>query len=234
MESVLKPSLIFDLLCLVLVLVVASRHAHKGLLSTIVDGVGTLVSLAGAWLVSGWASPQIFTQWFAPGLSEQVATQLGQGGALNLDHLISEVAGFLPPSVVQAVIDPIRAQLESAFSGGVEQMTQTLMDSVIGPLIQPIITGVVFFLVFVALRMLVSILANMLTHVNGIPLIGAANKSLGFVAGVAVGLLYLFLTLCAVWFLIAITGGQLPYLDDALLTGSIFYRIFGAINPFTV
>ena len=234
MQAVHIPSLIFDLCCLALVLVVASRHAHKGMLATLVDGVGTLASLIGAWLVSGWAAPQIFTRWFAPGLSQQVSTQLGQGGALNLDHLIGEVAGFLPPSVVQAVIDPIRAQLEGAFSGSVEQMTQTLMDSVIGPLVQPIVTGVVFFLTFVALRMLVSILVNMLTHVNGIPLIGAANKGLGFLAGVAVGLLYLFLVLCAVWFLIAITGGQLPYLDDALLTGSIFYRIFGAINPFTV
>ena len=234
MESVVKPSLIFDLLCLVLVLVVASRHAHKGLLSTIVDGVGTLVSLAGAWLVSGWAAPQIFSQWFAPGLSAQVEGYLSQGGGVNLDSIIGEVAGFLPPSVVQSVIEPMRAQLEAAFAGGAEQMTQTLMDSVIGPLLQPIVTSVVFFLVFVALRMLVSILANMLTHVNGIPLIGAANKSLGFVAGLAVGLLYLFLTLCGIWLLISITGGQLPYLDDALLTGSIFYRIFGAINPFTV
>ena len=233
MEGIVASSLIFDLICLVLVLVIARRYARKGLLASLVEGVGTLASLIGAKLASAWAAPQIFNQWFAPGLRTRVLEKLASGGNVDLNALVAELEGFLPQSVIQSVVEPVKEQLETAFSSNLGTLADTLMDQLITPLMMPIVAIVIFFLVFVLLRMVVSVVAHTLTHVNGIPLLGAANKSLGFVAGGAVGLLYLFVMLCAVWALITITGGRLPYLDDTLLTGSIFYRIFGAINPFT-
>lgn len=229
-----NQALIFDLICLAVLLFTAFRYAKKGLLACIVEAVGTFASLLGARLISMWAAPQIFDQWFAPALRTQVADKLAQSSNMNLDALVSELAGFLPPSVIQSVVEPVRSQLELAFSGNMEGMTDALMTHLLEPLLVPIAVSVVFLLLFVVLRMVVGLLAGMLTHVNGIPLIGTANKGLGLAAGAVVGLLYLFLVLCAIWMLITITGGQMPYLNDALLTDSIFYRIFSAVNPFTV
>ncbi len=234
MDNIVASSLIFDLICLVLVLVVARRYAKKGLLACVVECGGTLGSLIGAKLVSAWVAPQIFVQWFAPGMRVQVLEKLASGGNVDLNALVAELEGFLPQSLIQSVVEPAKEQLEAAFSSNLGTLADTLMEQLITPLLVPIIAAVLFFLVFVMLRMAVSVIAHTLTCINGIPLIGTANKSLGFVAGGAVGLLYLFLLLCAVWALITITGGRLPYLDDTLLTGSIFYRVFNAINPFTV
>lgn len=234
MEGTINPSIFFDFCCLVLVVVTAVRFARKGLLASIVECAGTLGSLLFARLFSGWAAPQIFQSWFAPGLYQKVAQQLASGGTANLDGLLAQFEGFLPESVVQSVLEPVHTELEQAFTVNLDVVADKLMHQLLEPLLIPIVMAVLFFLSFVLLRMVVSLLSGMLIHVNGIPLIGAANKSLGFVAGAAVGVLYLFLLLCALWVLINITGGRLPVLNDTLLTGSLLYRIFSAVNPFVV
>ena len=48
----LKPSLIFDLILLTVLLVSAMASYRKGLLTAIVQFAGRLFSLAGAWFVS--------------------------------------------------------------------------------------------------------------------------------------------------------------------------------------
>lgn len=227
------PYMIFDLLCLLLVVITAFRFAGKGMLASVVEVVGTLGSLLGARLVSGWAAPRIFDSLFASGLRENIRGYLASASQVDLTGILDQFVGFLPDSVINGVVGPVQGQLESALTGNLESMTDTLMTGLIQPLLVPLVAIVLFFVAFALLRMAVSLLSNVLTAiVNHIPLIGQANKGLGFVAGAAVGLLYLFLVLCGVWALITITGGRLPVLDDALLTNSIFYRIFGAINPF--
>ena len=46
------------------------------------------------------------------------------------------------------------------------------------------------------------------------------------------GLADVFLLLCVVWALMVITGGNLPYLNEAALGGSVYYKIFSQLNPF--
>ena len=53
MEAMLKPSLIFDLILLAVLLVSAMASYRKGLLTAIVQFAGRLFSLAGAWFVRG-------------------------------------------------------------------------------------------------------------------------------------------------------------------------------------
>ncbi len=233
MESMMTPSLIFDLICLLVVLLAAAQFAKKGLLATLVECVGTLGSLIAAKIFSGWAAVQIFQSWFAEGLREKIVLSLEQSGSLDLQAIVSNLAGFLPESMIQSVVEPIRGQLEAALATNTEVMADTLMTKLIQPLLVPVIIAILFFLTFILLRIVVGVVVHMLTKVNGIPILGTANKGLGFLAGSAVGILYLFLLLCAVWIVVAVTGGQLPYLNNTTLAHSFCYNIFVAINPFT-
>lgn len=56
----LKPSLIFDLILLAVLLVSAMASYRKGLLTAIVQFAGRLFSLAGAWFVSRKGSLYLF------------------------------------------------------------------------------------------------------------------------------------------------------------------------------
>lgn len=233
MEQIFTPSLIFDLLCVALVLIVARGYARKGLASTLVELVGTLASVLGANWFANWAAPQIFDGLLAERFRARIAQIVVDTGSVNLTDIAEQVVGFLPDSFIQKVVTSVESSLDSALAGNAQQIADQLLTQVIQPLFVPVIIMVLFFVAFVLLRMVVSLLANLLTIVNKIPLLGAANQGLGFVGGMLVGLLYLFIGLCAVWALIAVTGGGLPYLNDVALADSLCYKIFGTINPFT-
>ena len=42
----------------------------------------------------------------------------------------------------------------------------------------------------------------------------------------------IYLVLCVVWALIVITGGNLTMLNDTVMSGSLYYKVFNVFNPF--
>ena len=42
----------------------------------------------------------------------------------------------------------------------------------------------------------------------------------------------LYLVLCVVWGLVVITGGSLSVLNDTVMSGSLYYKVFNLFNPF--
>ena len=60
-----KPSFLFDILCAAALILLALVYAHKGLLATFVQGIGTLASLIGARLFADWAAPVVFQNFLA-------------------------------------------------------------------------------------------------------------------------------------------------------------------------
>ena len=51
------------------------------------------------------------------------------------------------------------------------------------------------------------------------------------VGGIA-SLVDIYLVLCVVWALIVITGGNLTMLNDTVMSGSLYYKVFNVFNPF--
>ena len=42
----------------------------------------------------------------------------------------------------------------------------------------------------------------------------------------------IYLVLCVVWGLVVITGGSLSVLNDTVMSGSLYYKVFNLFNPF--
>lgn len=62
--------------------------------------------------------------------------------------------------------------------------------------------------------------------------IGAVNHWLGWGVGGIASLVDIYLVLCVVWALIVITGGNLTMLNDTVMSGSLYYKVFNVFNPF--
>ena len=77
-----------------------------------------------------------------------------------------------------------------------------------------------------------SFLSAVFTGFNHLPVLGGANRSLGFLFGLLTGMLDVCLAMCIVWAVMIVTSGQLPFLNEATLSTSFGYRLFSAINPF--
>ena len=55
---------------------------------------------------------------------------------------------------------------------------------------------------------------------------------LGWGVGGIASLVDIYLVLCVVWALIVITGGNLTMLNDTVMSGSLYYKVFNVFNPF--
>ena len=231
-ELFTKPSFVFDIICLAVVLVMASRYAGKGFLAAAAESGGTLLSIFGARTVSGWASDRIFELFMADDLQKRVAENLASGSRIDLQALADRYAGFLPESFRRSAAEAFEKTLAASLEENAERLAEQVVDGLLRPLLTPMLCIVLFFAVLAVLRFLMGMLTKVMGAANKLPVIGLVNRLLGYALGLCVGILYLFIGLCAVWAAIAFTGGSLPVLNDAELSTSVFYHLFETVNPF--
>lgn len=228
----MNPSFLFDIICTAVWLGLAIHYARKGLLAAVVQIGGNLLSLIGAQQLASWGSGALFDRFFAGSFRERIAVSLSEGGAVDLNRIAQQYAGFLPESIRRQVVEACQRALDGLLTDNALVVADTIVQDVIRPLLTPVFSLVLFFLCFAALRMLISLLVTVLGLVNRLPVLGAVNRTLGMVVGALAGLADVFLGLCVVWALMIISGGNLPLLNEAALGGSLWYQLFNQINPF--
>ena len=227
-----NPSFLFDILCTVVWLVLAVRYARKGFLASTVQMTGTLFSVLGAKAFSGWAAGQVFERFLAGSFRDQIASSIAEGGAVSLTGIADKYAGFLPESFRASIVEACERSLSAVLNDNAVLLADTIVQKVLAPLLTPVISLVLFFVAFALLRMLISMWVTVLGLVNKLPVIGTVNRWLGWVTGITASLLDIYLVLCVVWALIVITGGNLTVLNDTVMSGSLYYKVFNVFNPF--
>ena len=154
------------------------------------------------------------------------------GGAVSLDGIAQRYAGFLPEAFRASIVDACERSISAVLNDNAVVLADTIVQKVLAPLLTPVISLVLFFVAFALLRMLVSLLVTVLGLVNKLPVIGAVNHWLGWGVGGIASLVDIYLVLCVVWALIVITGGNLTMLNDTVMSGSLYYKVFNVFNPF--
>ena len=228
----MNPSFLFDIICTAVWLGLAIHYARKGLLAAVVQIGGNLLSLIGAQQLASWGSGALFDRFFAGSFRERIVVSLSEGGAVDLNRIAQQYAGFLPESIRRQVVEACQRALDGLLTDNALVVADTIVQDVIRPLLTPVFSLVLFFLCFAALRMLISLLVTVLGLVNHLPVLGAVNRTLGMVVGALAGLADVFLGMCVVWALMIISGGNLPLLNEAALGGSLWYQLFNLVNPF--
>ena len=218
----------FDLILLAILLLVAMRYAGKGFAAALVQFAGNLASLLGASIFSQNIAPVLFTNFFENNFTTSIEKTLADGGQLQLDQLVEKYAGFLPDEIQQSITQSAGGVL----TGSAPELAEQVVNQVIAPLLTPIIAIVVFFVAFALCKVIVGFVVAVLTNFNRIPILGSVNKLLGFAIGLLAGVVDLYLILCAVWAIIVVTGGSIPWLNQQVLGESIGFSLFGQFNPF--
>ena len=227
-----NPSFLFDILCTVVWLVLMVRYARKGFLASIVQLFGNLISLLGARQCSAACAGWVFENLLAGGFRTQIAAHLSEDGVVNLSGIAQQYAGFLPESFRASIVAACERSINAVLADNAVVLADTIVEKVLQPLLIPVITLVLFFLFYALLRLLVSMLVTVLGLVNKLPVIGAVNHWLGWGVGGIASLVDIYLVLCVVWALIVITGGNLTMLNDTVMSGSLYYKVFNVFNPF--
>lgn len=221
-------ALILDIILLAILVLVVWLYAKKGFVAGLLQFVGSILSLLGALLLSRKVAPMLFDRFLRSSFVERMEETIAREGTVDLAGLLDQFAGFLPDQLQQKILQ----SADSLIGAARPDLAQAVVTEVIEPLLTPIITVVLFFVAFGLCRFLVSFLVAVLTNLNKIPLVGGVNKLLGVGMGLLAGLVDLYILLCALWAVMVITGGNLPFLNEEVLAGSRLYAVFRPLNPF--
>lgn len=221
-------ALILDLVLLAVLVAAVCFYARRGFVAGLVQFVGNLASLLGALFLSRTVAPMLFDRFLRGNFIEQMEHAIAEGGTVDLAELLERFAGFLPDAVQQSIVNSANNLLGAASP----DLAQRLVAEVIEPLLTPIIAIVIFFVAFALCRFLVGLLTAVLTNLNKLPLVGGVNRLMGVAMGLLAGLVDLYILLCAVWAVMVITGGNLPFLNEQVLAQSHLYGLFSQWNPF--
>ena len=219
-----NPSFLFDIVCTVVWLLLAVRYARKGFLASSVQLGGTVFSLVGARVLSGWAAAEVFQRFLAGSFRTQIAESISAGGVVDLTGIADKYAGFLPESFRASIVETCERSISAVLSDNAVVLADAIVQKVLAPLLTPVISVVLFFVVFALLRML--------GLVNRLPVIGTVNRWLGWVTGCVASTMDIYLMLCVVWAVIVITGGNLTVLNDTVMSSSLYYKALNLLNPF--
>ena len=165
-------------------------------------------------------------------LQKQIAASLAAGGVVDLTGIADKYAGFLPQSFRASIVAACERSIGAVLSDNAVVLADAIVEKVLQPLLTPVIMLVLFFVFYALLRLLVSMLVTVLGLVNKLPVVGTVNRGLGWLVGGGTALMDIYLVLCVVWGLVVITGGSLSVLNDTVMSGSLYYKVFNLFNPF--
>ena len=149
-------------------------------------------------------------------------------GGVNLEALIEKYAGFLPESFRQSLAESVQGLAGSQ----APDLADKIVGQVLEPLTTPMISLVIFFVALALFRLVVGFLVALLKGANHIPVLGGVNRTMGFCLGLLAGAVDVYILLCALFALMTLTAGQLPWLNQEILADSWGLRLFNDINPF--
>ena len=214
-------AVVYEILFAAVLLFMLIRGIRRGLLSSLLDLAGVAVSVIGGAWAAGTFAPVLYENYIGVALGERVSEQVLEHGRELAEALKS--IPFLPASLETT----LQGILESAGSEAVPQLVAAME-----PVVLPLVQCLLFLPTFLLLRLLINLLAKVLTGANRLPLVGGLNSALGGVIGLAAGALDGWALAWVLWLAAGATDGAWEFLTVPVLQQSFFWRLFASFNPF--
>lgn len=222
----MATSVVFDIVVLVIIVGCALYYRRKGFVECMIGLASLVISLVGAYALSRWLAEPIFTNFFRESMIGKVSAVITQEGITTVNEVLAQIMGFLP----EFLLDKIAGNAGGGFVQVSADMAAFVVDVAVAPLIIPVIKAGVFLVSFLLLRLICAVVGRIIVAAAHVPVVKGVNKTLGFVAGIVIGLLYTLLLVFVVWVLdAAYTPAQF---GQQYLSSSIVYWLFSSWNPF--
>lgn len=225
--ELLQSGLVYDLLALIVLVVVVLYYRSQGFLAGAAGLVGNIASIIGANWVAKAFTPTLFQWLFGGSLVQGISDAISSGGD-GVVQILDRYSRFIPQQIQETILEQVGQSAQEAAG----ETAARIVSQLIEPLLGPILNMVVFLAVYLILRLVVVMVINLLRVANHIPVVGEANRALGLVLGVLAGVVDVFLLMCLLWGIVAITNNQLEWLNYGLLEHSWAYTLFTQVNPF--
>ncbi len=210
----------------------AFKAYRDGFFTSVVKLLGNLGSLLAAWYVSANYSRIIFEKFFrASFLDKSYAYLLRTSENIDVQAAIESIIGKWPRGFADSLLEKTQESLSVVLTPDMESAA-LLVDRFLAPVVTSVISVVLFIICFTAVSLLCSMLAKTLKIVNGVPILGFANRLAGLGAGLIIGGVNIILLSFLFSIIIILTGDSLSFLNRRTLRQSRIIALAGAVNPF--
>lgn len=223
---------ILDLALFGVFVLFVAMGVFRGFIRSAIHFLGSIIAACLAALLGGMAAQWLFDSLFREALVERVQSSINMLGTSDALSSVDNLLASLPDFIVRALAD---AGVTSAtISRGIATQSGMAADSIVSLLAPTFISFLkvlAVLVIFALLMVLVRVLAEILSSVLRLPVLGQLDSILGGVCG-------FLLALVLVWVVLAAARIFLPMLDTAAqaqvqqaLDDSIVAGIFVNMNP---
>ena len=219
--------LIYDCVLVVGMILFIRQGARQGMVKTLAQMVGYILSWGASLLLSIIAAQMIFDAFIKPPVKKSLVNLFTGGSAgESLAVQLEEIVGKIPQPVLQLLgIDSSSVmEFDMTVSGAAEKLSTEVVNQIIAPVILLFLKALLFVVFFVILSFVARRVVNVLGFVNKVPLLGPANAVLGGVLGAGKGLIVFSLVSVALAVAVYLTGGENPFLNEKVINSTFLYR----------
>lgn len=216
---------ILDLILLVLLLAGFLVYFNKGLLAAVVGIVGTLAAVLIAFWASGVLTPYVYDNFVKDKVVAYAQEKLVDGGSEKLSQLLGTDIDL---SAIFGDSETADAAVEAV--AGSDEASGAIVESTLGTTVRGVVRTILAIIIFFLALLIIRIIVSLLQKANKLPVLGAANKVLGGVLGLAMGALwcYIFVTACAL--AIKISLNSLSWLNTEIVDRTLLFSLIYPYN----
>lgn len=220
---------------IILLFVLAIWLGHKrGFIKTVTGVVAFIAAVVVATLLSGPVAQMVYDSAVEPTVVETIGEYTADAtGSLEsgVDEALSSMPGFVTNLLANGGItsgaDVLAKVTDTADTAA---LAQNITDQVVEPLVVPLLKMIATLLLFILAYILASILLRVLNVVAKLPLLKQVNKSLGVVAGILSGALWVLFAVSVLQVVAAVADADFV-INQALLADTLLTNWLIGINP---
>ncbi len=222
--------LTYDLILAAVILLCAFQAARRGFVHTLVRFIGLFASVALAAALHKTAAQNVYGAFLRQPIWDMIQKTLAE--AANPESLAESVVSAIAslPAFVSSAIDldveKLAQWMQSAAGLPVDELTTSLVDTVVGPIILSLLQVILFLLIFALASAFVRMLAGLFTGINKIPVVGQLNWMLGGILGVLQGILIVYVACVFLQLALLLSGDSLPLISRADIEATVLLKYF--------
>ena len=228
-------SIALDIIVVVILISSTVKSYKNGFLKTLINMVGTIISLIAAYLLATPVGNFINTNIIKPIFSNVFTNMLVKNGIDTANNQTFVETINEAPEFLTNILEKFNVSIEEIINNislSSQNVVNDFVDKSVESVSQSVSFAIAFLLVFIICLVAVYFLAKAAGLANKIPVLGSVNKILGWVLGVVSGLLTVFI-------LTYILNLIIPYIqniyeipiDSNTIENTLVYKYFDWYNP---
>lgn len=216
------------ILIFLLAIVIGSK---RGFIKTMSGVLSFAAALVVAMLLKGAVAELVYNLAVEPPLLASLEEQLAGVGTeiQNLENAFNSLPGLVKNLLVQVGVQDVDSLTQTMKLGADGSLAQSIAD-VVRSVVMPVLEAVCMLVLFILAHIVASLLLRVLDVLAKLPLLKQVNKSLGAVAGIISGVLWVLLAVSVVQ-IVAALGSADSAINMAVLNDTILTNWLVSVNP---